>query len=246
VALAALQPTHEAPPVPQAAVLLPGWQEVPEQHPLGHEVAVHLHTPLTHCCPAPHAALTPQRQPPLVQVSATSELHVTQEPPFGPQLPVVVPALQVPPPQQPLHGVWLPAPQLVVQVCVAVLQLFPTGQSLATLQPQLVPLMQRWPLPFAEQSTQAVPAAPHVVSPVPALQLPEPQHPPLQSCVGLHALVHALPETWHDCRPLQSELAAQPQLPPVASATQMWPADDEEHGVQRPPESPHKAAFLPL
>jgi hypothetical protein len=60
-ARAVSQPTHTAPPLPQAAtdgVL----QVLPEQQPLGQLVALHpLHTPPVHTCPAGH---TPHAAPP--------------------------------------------------------------------------------------------------------------------------------------------------------------------------------------
>jgi hypothetical protein len=41
-------------------VLRPGETHAwPEQQPVVHDVGLHSHEPLTHCCPLPHAAFTP-------------------------------------------------------------------------------------------------------------------------------------------------------------------------------------------
>ena len=54
-----------------------------------------------HTWPAAHAGPVPQVQLPLVQLSATFELHVEQAPPPVPQLAVEGGVSQVPPLQQP-------------------------------------------------------------------------------------------------------------------------------------------------
>ncbi len=74
------------PPEPQAEVEFPGRQLAPEQQPFVHELALQTQTPATHCCPLPHGVPVPQRQPPLVQLSATKALQVTQLTPPTPQL----------------------------------------------------------------------------------------------------------------------------------------------------------------
>ena len=81
-----------------------------------------------------------------------------------------MPALQVPPWQQPpLQG--STGVQAVPQRWVARLQACPDGQSPGPLQPQ-PPLTQAVPLTAALQSMQALPEAPQVPPPVPALQMP--------------------------------------------------------------------------
>jgi hypothetical protein len=47
---------HAEPPVPHAAVVSPGWQLVPAQHPFGHDVELQMHVPPEQICPAAHAA----------------------------------------------------------------------------------------------------------------------------------------------------------------------------------------------
>jgi hypothetical protein len=76
------QATQRAPPLPHAALALPGWQlPLPSQQPLAQLVASHWHTPLTHSCPARHAQ---------------------QAAPSAPQKSLVFPGSQVAPLQQPL------------------------------------------------------------------------------------------------------------------------------------------------
>jgi hypothetical protein len=48
VQAAAPQLAQAAPPVPQAALVVPGRQVAPSQQPLGQLVASHLHMPPTH------------------------------------------------------------------------------------------------------------------------------------------------------------------------------------------------------
>jgi hypothetical protein len=48
------QLAHAAPFVPQADAVGLAMQVVPEQQPLGHELASHTHWPLVQCCPDEH------------------------------------------------------------------------------------------------------------------------------------------------------------------------------------------------
>jgi hypothetical protein len=57
-----------------------------EQQPPGHEAALHTQVPPTHCCPATHAGVRPQRHAPPAQVSAFEGSHVAQVLPPAPQL----------------------------------------------------------------------------------------------------------------------------------------------------------------
>src|SRR5207237_2719993 len=112
--------------------------------------------------------------------------HTVQAAPLTPQAPAMVPVWQLPPWQQPpLQTVWLPPPQELEQVWVAVLQVCPVGQSVATLQPQAMPERHTWPLALLEQSTQAPPLEPQLPLPRPPLQVPPLQQPPLQSWPAL-------------------------------------------------------------
>lgn len=62
------QEAHAPPPVPHAAVVLPGWQTLPWQQPLGHVEAsqMKVHWPLTH---ESLAAQAPQVLPPVPQAA---------------------------------------------------------------------------------------------------------------------------------------------------------------------------------
>jgi hypothetical protein len=54
--LPALHATHAAPPVPQSALAVPGWQfPLASQQPFGQVVALHPHAPFTHSVPVAHA-----------------------------------------------------------------------------------------------------------------------------------------------------------------------------------------------
>lgn len=63
-------------------------QVLPAQQPVAHTVASQIHWLLTQRSPAPQAALRPQRQPPLSQLSAVLVSQVVQAWPFAPQEPV--------------------------------------------------------------------------------------------------------------------------------------------------------------
>ena len=96
--------------------------------------------------------------------------QLTQVAPALPQAAGSVPPLQVPPRQQPpLQG--STELQAAPQRWVARLHACPDGQSPGPLQPQ-PPLTQAVPLAAAVQSMQALPPAPQVGAPVPALQVP--------------------------------------------------------------------------
>ena len=91
-----LHAAHVMPAPPHSAVVLPGSQVVPLQHPVGHDEGVHWHWPDTHCCPAPQAALDPHwqlpdaLQPSLVEASQPVQTHTPalQERPGGQGRPV--------------------------------------------------------------------------------------------------------------------------------------------------------------
>ncbi len=75
-----------APPAPHAAVEFPGRQVLPEQQPLGHDVASHTQVPLTQRWPAPHGLFVPHwHSPAAVQVFAREASHAAQVDPFAPQ-----------------------------------------------------------------------------------------------------------------------------------------------------------------
>ena len=93
---------HAAPPVPQLALAVPGWQMPFEpQQPVGHETASHAQAPLRQRRPLAHAALTPQTQAPVAeQASALTGSHATHVPPAMPHA-VIDEGVQTPAAQQP-------------------------------------------------------------------------------------------------------------------------------------------------
>jgi hypothetical protein len=110
--------------------------------------------------------------------------------PVVPQNPAAVPTTQLVPLQQPVeHAVWLASPQVASHTCVVVLHDFKLPQSAATLQPH-TPATHAVPLALPVQLTHALPRAPQVVPPVPALQVVPLQQPPLHGCPALQVLVH--------------------------------------------------------
>jgi hypothetical protein len=94
------QVRHAAPGAPQRASER-DTQVVPSQHPVGHEVALQTHFPVTQRWPAPHAGAVPHVQ---VPVAAQPSARVASQPTHtAPPLPQVASAggLQVAPEQQP-------------------------------------------------------------------------------------------------------------------------------------------------
>jgi hypothetical protein len=78
------QLVHAPPSVPHAPA--PGVTHVvPEQHPVGHELALHTQAPPTQACPVPQAALPPQVHVPLDEQPSALAPHAMQAPPLAPQ-----------------------------------------------------------------------------------------------------------------------------------------------------------------
>jgi len=89
------------PPIPHAPSTFPGWQVLPEQHPLGHDVPSHTQAPATQRCPAPQGAPLPHWQVPVAeQLSVVAGSHATHAAPPTPQV-ARARALQAPAAQQP-------------------------------------------------------------------------------------------------------------------------------------------------
>jgi hypothetical protein len=97
-----LQVVHAAPPSPQLLTSVTVTHVVPEQQPEGQVVASHTQLPRTQCKVEPQAEPLPQRQPPVLQLSALAVSHVPQLAPEVPHCEVVPGATQVVPEQQPV------------------------------------------------------------------------------------------------------------------------------------------------
>ncbi len=80
--------TQVDPLVPHAPVV-GVWQLLPEQHPVGHDVASHTQLPDTQCWPAAHTAPEPQAHWPLVHRSAFEVSHAAHAAPLVPHVAVV-------------------------------------------------------------------------------------------------------------------------------------------------------------
>ena len=126
------------------------------QQPFGHEVGSQVQEPFTQCLPDPHGAELPQRQPSVgEQVSAVTELHVTQVPPLAPQVATPM-VLQAPLAQQPFGQ------EAALQTQAPLLQTVPLPQA-GPLPQRQVPVIASQPSALvALQPTQAAPAVPHV------------------------------------------------------------------------------------
>jgi hypothetical protein len=55
----AVQFWQARPPLPQAALVLPGWQALAEQQPFGQDVPSQTQAPARQCMPAPHGPPLP-------------------------------------------------------------------------------------------------------------------------------------------------------------------------------------------
>jgi hypothetical protein len=101
------QPSAVAPHAMHAAPFVPhvpadGVVQVgPEQHPVGHEAAVHVQMPFEHTWPAPHAAAPPHEQAPVPEQPSALVPQSTHAAPAVPQA-VVEGVVHVEPTQHPV------------------------------------------------------------------------------------------------------------------------------------------------
>ncbi len=145
----------------------------------------------------------------------------------------------------PLQGVF--DPHAEPHVCDTRLHAVPEGQSLGPLHPQ--PLStQVWPAALFEQSTHALPAAPHDVACVSVAQKPvappsgKSQHEPLHATDAEHVVAHWSPL---HAPPAQLLLDVQPHLPPPVVATHTSPTLLPAQPAQAPPEAPQASDPVP-
>jgi hypothetical protein len=165
--------------------------------------------------------------------------------PLAPHALSLVPALHKPPAQQPTLHKRLRL-QVVAQACVVVLHACPDGQSLAVLQPQPVPPMQRWPIGLALQSTHE-PLVPQLVvdgtwhvgfTKLAGQQLPV-------QATRLQLVSQRLVPALHD-----EPTGHSPGLPGLLQPQNLpdwhrWPVDTVEQSRQAPPSAPHLASAVP-
>jgi hypothetical protein len=125
--------------------------------------------------------------------------------------------------------VGVPAQQPVGQVCDAlhvkpqippVQPCAPAAQSAIVVHPHCPPPLtgsQTCPCVLPAQLPHAPPLFPHWPGAVPATHLPPAQHPPLQGCAALHAVVHRCVVASHAVSAGQSATELQPQIvaPPL-------------------------------
>jgi hypothetical protein len=192
------QPWQLPPLLPQAVGSVPGAQLPERQQPplqgcTGLQSVVQWCVERSQDCCAGQSAGPLQPQPPATQaVPVGPALQSMQAKPLAPQVGVAMPALQVPPSQQPpLQG--CDGLHEVVQVWTPRSQARELGQSEASLQPQAPPPATGRQLPPAglvEQGVHAPPEAPQVWSAVPETHTPLSQQPPWQGCEALQLDVH--------------------------------------------------------
>ena len=230
--LALLAQLTQVPPEPQAVGALPvthiafAQQVLPPQVPLvlAPQVAVHV-VPLQVGVPLPQA------------------VHAR---PFAPQAPLLVPATQVVPPQQPpLQAVCWLSPQVVSQVFVIVLQALPEGQSVAVVQPHKPDRQAEPALPGAVQSAHTTPLAPQAVWAVPITQVfaPTEQQPPLQGVFASQAVPHRCVVVLQALPAGQSAAVLQPHF--CEFTRQAWPFALTEQSTHVVPGAPHALTLLP-
>lgn len=160
------------PLVPQAEVVLPAMQVVPEQQPLPHELELHTHTPPTHCWPLEQAALLPHLQPVAEQLSEVKVLQLTQPTPEEPQLEGQLEVTQLlleQQPEQELELHW----HTPLTHCWPAAHGEPEPQAQAPAAEQLSALMP--------QMLHEPPVWPHAPVVVPAWHWPLWQQPPLHA-----------------------------------------------------------------
>jgi hypothetical protein len=144
--------------------------------------------------------------------------------PDEPHAPLTVPGAHVAPLQQPpLHG--CVPPQAVPHLPVIVLHALPGGQSAALRHPHAPLARQAEPFALPVQSRHTLPAAPHILPPVPGWQVPfelDVQQPEVHGTVDEHEFTHMPPV--HELAPIaQSVSVPQPHWPPLPTGSHLWP-----------------------
>ncbi len=172
----ALQLVQAPPPVPHAPVWFPAAHVLPEQHP-AQVAASQTHAPATQSCPAPHAALLPQRHAPPEQLSALFASHAEHVPPLAPHALVWLPARQLLPEQQ-------PAQEVESHTQLPDWQRWPAAQAASLPQRQLPLTQLSATVDDALQLVHAPPLVPHVPAAAALQVLPEQQ--PLGHEVASH------------------------------------------------------------
>ena len=189
---APLRSEHPSPYVPQLEhdpPSLPHWTELgvshvlPEQQPLGQELASQTQLPASHSCPDPHAAPLPHVQAPAGEQPSAFAPHALHAPPFAPHA-IAEGLTHIEPEQQPLgqvvelHPAQLPA----LQTCGEGHDWHaapPAPQTPATLPGSHV-VPEQHPLHELPSHTQAPPwqcCPVEHAGPAPQVHVPEPEQP---------------------------------------------------------------------
>jgi len=149
-------PAHVMPAGPQLLVDRVS-QVVPEQQPLAHEVASHMHAPLTQCWLEEHSTVEPPHvHAPAVHPSAVMS-HEPHARPTGPQN-IVDGVLHIVPEQQP------PGHEVASHLHAPPVHSSPIVHAVPPPQVQAPAMEHASPVPVAVQSTHVMPGAPHAVT----------------------------------------------------------------------------------
>ncbi len=159
--------------------------------------------PFTHRWPGAQGGFEPQRQAPVLQLSALVALHVPQAAPPVPQLEVVFPARQLLPEQQPEQDV-------ASQMQAPPTHRWPMAHE--GLAPQLhAPAVEQLSARVASQAMQAAPPVPHVDKAGVRHALPEQQ--PVGQFVAEQPLqrppmqLSPIAQAWHAAPPVPQAAA---------------------------------------
>jgi hypothetical protein len=230
----ALQAVWLAPPhaVPHVCVCVSQACPAPVDVAAGQSVAA----------PQPHVPSLWQTLP---FAEVLQSLHVV---PVAPQAVCVFPATHAPMlEQQPALQPVVPEPHEAEHVCVALLQAWPDGQSVAALHPHAPEARHTCPAPLVEQSAHVVPLPPHCAVDVPGWQVPDvalEQQPVGHGWIALHVKLQIPPE--HPWAPAAQSLTdAQPHWPPWLTGSQACPCVLAAQLAQAPPLLPHSPAAVP-
>jgi hypothetical protein len=212
------------PPVPHAIGDVPPSHVVPEQHPLGQDVWLHMQLPLTQICWAPHAAPPPQVQAPAVLHPSPEWPQIAHAPPAVPHAAGVCSSHTLPL-QQPFgHDAGLHTHCEPTQACPVVH---------AAPDPQLH-------VPPLHPSATVVPQAAHSAPPEPqrvtvagVVQAVPSQQPP-----GHELPSHTQAPFTHSCPAAQAGPVPHWQRPVIEHPSAVVPL----HSLHAPPPVPHAAS----
>jgi hypothetical protein len=221
------QLSHALPPLPHAPPVLPGWQALPEQQPVGHDVPSHTHEPLRQRCPVTHAAPLPQLHSPAVEhESASAAVHALH----------VVPAAPQADSESVVHTPWVQHPaghDVASQRQTPCAQCRPGAQGAPAPHAQ-VPVASQVSASKESHAKHDEPAGAHSVSERVSHVVP------WQQPSGHDIASHTHWPPMHRCPATQAALPPQVHVPPVEEHPSAFVAS---HAMQTLPPAPHVATL---